>query len=90
LPAVEIVNLLESRLQGCGRSVSRKEITDAVQSSFASAWQRGNNAAPVQSVAKWPTINQSRQAAVIAENGGLADLWDISKPRIEDDSSLAR
>ena len=35
LPAVEIVALLESRVQGCGRHVSRKEITDAVQTRHA-------------------------------------------------------
>jgi hypothetical protein len=39
LPAPEIIALLESRVQGCGRHVSRKEITDAVQSALPCAWQ---------------------------------------------------
>jgi hypothetical protein len=38
LPAVEILNLLKSRVQGCGRHVSRKEIEDAVRNSFPCAW----------------------------------------------------
>jgi hypothetical protein len=50
LPAVEIIALLESRAQGCGRHVSRKEITDAVQNALACAWQPGSNAAPVPAV----------------------------------------
>ena len=49
LPAVEIVNLLENRVQGCGRHVSRKEIEDAVKNSIPCAWQPKGNAAPVQS-----------------------------------------
>jgi hypothetical protein len=37
LPAVAIIALLESRVQNCGRHVSRKEITDAVQNALACA-----------------------------------------------------
>jgi len=84
LPAVEIIALLESRVKDCGRHVSRKEITDAVQSSLATAWQPNGNTAPVQSVSKWPKVNQEQRAAILRDNGGLADLWEASKPRIED------
>ena len=84
LPAVEIVNLLENRVQGCGRHVSRKEIEDAVKNSMPCAWQPKGNAAPVQSAAKWPRVNQEQRAAILRDNGGLADLWELSKPRIED------
>jgi len=82
LPAVEIVALLESRVQGCGRHVSRKEITDAVQNALACAWMPGSNAAPAAS--KWPKVNQEQRAAILRDNGGLADLWEASKPCIED------
>ena len=82
LPAVEIVALLESRVQGCGRHVSRKEITDAVQNAWAYAWMPGSNAAPAAS--KWPKVNQEQRAAILRDNGGLADLWEASKPCIED------
>jgi hypothetical protein len=84
LPAGEIVTLLENRVQGCGRHVSRKEIEDAVKNALACAWQPRVNAAPVQSVAKWPGVNKEQREAIVRDNGGLADLWDESKPRIED------
>ena len=84
LPAGEIVNLMESRTQGCGRHVSRKEITDAVQNSLACAWQSRGNAAPVPSVSKWPGVNQEQWEAIVRAGGGLADLWELSPVRIED------
>src|SRR5208282_2266258 len=75
LPAVEIVNLLESHLANCGRRVSRKEIEDAVKNSISCAWQPKGHAAPVQSVSKWPKTNMEQRQAAIRDNGGLADLW---------------
>jgi hypothetical protein len=84
LPAGAIVNLLESRAQGCGRHISRKEIEDAVKNSIPCAWQPKGNTSPVQSAAKWPTVNQEQRAAILRDSGGLADLWELSKPRIED------
>ena len=87
LPAVEIIALLESRVKDCGRHVSRKEITDAVQNSLATAWQPNGNTAPVQSVSKWPTVNQEQRAAILRDGGGLADLWELSKPRLEDNAT---
>ena len=84
LPAVEIVALLESRVQGCGRHVSRKEITDAVQAAVLTAWQPNGNAAPVKAAAKWPGVNQEQRAAIIRDGDGLVDLWEASRVRIED------
>ena len=84
LPAPEIVALLESRVANCGRHVSRKEIEDAVRNALACAWQPRGNAAPAPSVAKWPGVNQEQREAIMRDNGGLADLWELSKPRIED------
>jgi hypothetical protein len=84
LPAPEIVTLLESRVTNCGRAVSRAEIISAVQNSVPCAWQPKGNAAPVQSAAKWPRVNQEQRTAILRDNGGLADLWELSKPRIED------
>jgi hypothetical protein len=83
LPAGEIITLLENRVQGCGRHVSRKEIEDAVKNSIPCAWQPKGNPAPVQSAAKWPKVNQKQREAIVRDNGGLADLWELSKPRIE-------
>jgi hypothetical protein len=84
LPAGEIVNMLENRVQGCGRCVSRKEIEEAVKNSISCAWQPRGKAASVQYVAKWPGVNREQRTAILRDNGGLADLWELSKPRIED------
>jgi hypothetical protein len=66
--------------------VSRAEIISAVQNSLPCAWQPKGNAAPVQSAARWPRINQEQREAIVRDNGGLADLWDLSRPRIEDNA----
>jgi hypothetical protein len=81
------VRLLESRVATCGRNVPRSEIVAAVQNALACAWQPNGNAAPVQSVSKWPGVNQERRAAVIREGGGLADLWEASPIRLEDNTA---
>jgi hypothetical protein len=83
LPAGEIVNLLESRVQDCGRHVSRKEIEDAVKNSIPCAWQPSQHTT-LKPAAKWPVVNQEQREAIIRDNGGLADLWELSRPRIED------
>jgi hypothetical protein len=86
LPAGEIVAMLENRVQSCGRNVSRKEIEDAVKSALACAWQPKGNAAPKPS-AKWPGVNQEQREAIVRDGGGLADLWELSKPRLEDNAA---
>jgi hypothetical protein len=84
LPSSDIVRLLEDRVANCGRHVSRKEIDDAVKNSISCAWQpRGVNAT-VQSVSKWPVVNTEQRAAIIHAGGGLADLLEASRIRIED------
>ena len=87
LPAVEIITLLEERTRNCGRHVSRKEIEDAVRNSLSSAWQpngKGATSMPTPHVSKWPPLNCERREAVIQQGGGLADLWELSNPRFED------
>jgi hypothetical protein len=32
----------------------------------------------------WPAVNHEQRESVIRAGGGLADLWEISRPRIED------
>jgi hypothetical protein len=83
LPAGEIVQLLESQIATCGRNVSRGEIVSAVQNSLPCAWQpaqRGNQ----KSGPKWPPMNEKQRAAIIRDNGGLVDLWELSPVRLED------
>jgi hypothetical protein len=80
----EIESLLTERTRNCGRHVSRQEILDAIRNSIDCAWQPTGNAAPVQSAKKWPDVNKEQREAIVRDNGGLADLWELSRPRIED------
>lgn len=84
LPAGEIVHLLETQVANCGRHVSRAEIVAAVQNALSCAWQPSGKAASAQAVSKWPTVNQEQREAIICDGGGLADLWELSPVRIED------
>lgn len=84
LPAGEIVALLESRVAMCGRVVTRKEILDAVQNSLACAWQPNQSTTRKPAYSKWPAVNQERREAITRDGGGLADLWELSPIRIED------
>jgi hypothetical protein len=83
LPAVEIVALLETRVANCGRPVPRHEIISAVQNSLASAWQPGQRTTATPT-AKWPSVNAEQHEAIIKDGGGLADLWELSPVRIDD------
>ncbi|MEI9962708.1 MAG: hypothetical protein WDM76_16810 [Limisphaerales bacterium] len=85
LPAVEIIALLEQKVALCGRTVSRKEISDAVQSSVSSAWQPSDNKTVlVKPKAKWPTVNLELRNSIVQQNGGLVELIESSRTRIDD------
>lgn len=83
LPAGEIVTLLEGQVAACGRTVTRKEIVDAVQSSLETAWQPSSHPA-VKAAPKWPSVNQEQRETIIRDGGGLADLWELSPIRLHD------
>ena len=36
--------------------------------------------------AKWPAVNHKRREAILGDGNGLADLWELSRPRIEDNN----
>jgi hypothetical protein len=76
--------LLESRVANCGRHVPRSEIVAAVQNALPCAWQPSGKAAPVKTMSKWPLLDTERREAVLRDGGGLADLWELSPVRIED------
>jgi hypothetical protein len=86
LPAVEIVALLEGLVRDCGRQVTRREITDAVQNALPCAWQPGSSAVPVPVTSKWPGVNREQREAIVRDGGGLADLWELSPVRIDDNA----
>lgn len=89
LPAMEIIQLLEGRVEGCGRAVSRKEIEDAVKNALPCAWQPRNHDAPAPVTAKWPAVNQEKREAIVRAGGGLADLWEASTLKLPDDLAYA-
>jgi hypothetical protein len=84
LPAGEIVDLLENCVANCGRFVPRREIISAVQNALSCAWQPGNPSQPIQVAPKWPSVNREQRTAIIRDGGNLCDLWELSKPRIDD------
>jgi len=84
LPAGEIVALLESRVVGCGRHVPRAEIISAVKNSMACAWQPKGSSMTMPA-SKWPCVNTTTRAAIVRGGSKLADLWEKSCPRLEDD-----
>jgi hypothetical protein len=84
--AGEIATLLETATANCGRHVPRNEILSAVQNSLSCAWQpRGAVPAwrPLEKT-PWPDVNASLVKDVCAGGHGLADLWEASPTRIED------
>lgn len=84
LPAGEIVRLLETQVANCGRHVPRSEIVAAVQNALVCAWRPSGKAGAVQTVSKWPVVNQEQREAILHDGCGLADLWEASPVRIED------
>jgi len=89
LPADEIVRLLENQVANCGRHVPHNEIVSAVQNSLAYAWQPRGNAVPFKAAAKWPTVNGKQREAIVKDGGGLADFWELSPVRIDDNHPRA-
>ena len=84
LPAGQIVQLLEERTRQVGRAVSQKEIADAVRNSLEAAWNPNGANAATKPVSTWPSVNAEQRSAIIRDGGGLADLWECSPIRIED------
>ncbi len=84
MPAPKIVALLDSRVQQCGRLVTRREIQEAVRDSMACAWQhQGGGRAQAVAAPKWPTLDEEHRAAITCEGAGVADLWEFSNPRVK-------
>jgi hypothetical protein len=88
MTAPEIVALLLARTANCGRPVTRAEVERAVANSLTHAWQpRGPSAGYTAPPArKWPVPDLARIEA-LAQGAGLADLWEASPIRLEDNES---
>src|SRR5262249_29451134 len=40
-----------------------------------------------QTKSKWPGVNTEQREAIIRDHGGLAELWELSRVRLEDNQS---
>ena len=85
MPAPEIMALLKERTRQCGRTMPDREIQEAVRDSMACAWQPRMDGAPAGVAApKWPALDMELREAIISDGVGVADLWEFSNPRLED------
>ncbi|MBA2434821.1 MAG: hypothetical protein H0V54_07015 [Chthoniobacterales bacterium] len=80
----EEINLL-LQAATAGERVKPGEIVRAVEHSRATAWRPGQVA--VETVAKWPSVNQEQRAAILRDGGGLVDLWEWSPVRLNDNEA---
>jgi hypothetical protein len=88
LPASEIIGLLEHRVAGCGRAVTRNEIVAAVQNSIQCAWEpRPGGFVATSPASKWPALNRERREAIVRDAGAIVDLSEASNPRVEDSAA---
>ncbi len=76
----EIVALLSAATAGHPLKVG--EIERAVRNSRSAAWSP-DQPAPAKPRATWPTVDSARREAAASE-GNLADLWEASPVRLED------
>lgn len=85
--ASELARLLSAACAGCGRAVMESEVRSAIINSRACAWEPNQrpflNAVP----AAWPGVDADRVKAITADGPGLADLWENSPVRFEDNVS---
>src|SRR5690606_14930782 len=83
----DIVSLLAATVEGCGRHVSRSEIVAAVRNSRACAWRpNGSGVVTAPARQEWPAVNRERREAIVAEGFELADLWESSPIRLDEDA----
>jgi len=86
-PAGQIVSMLEERTRTCGRHVPQREIVAAVQDALETAWQpTGKNCNIITVAPKWPAVNAEQVEAIVKDGPALADLWELSPVRFEDNA----
>jgi len=71
--------LIRSSSDGCERFVPDREIWDAINNAA------NNKLGAGLATPKWPEINHEQIEAITVNGGGLADLWEASPMRFEDD-----
>jgi hypothetical protein len=81
----DIVQLLAASVEGCGRHVPRSEIEAAVRNSLACAWRPDERGTPSAVPPRWPALNRDKRPRVTASGISLADLWEASPVRMDED-----
>jgi hypothetical protein len=83
MPASMAFDLLASATRDRGRNVPDRELRDAVSKAYstpaASLPYRGSIRAPK----RWPEPNPAAIRGIVANGGGLADLWEASPQRLD-------
>lgn len=82
----EIIALLSAACADCGRHVPAREIESAVDRAQGCAWQPTGRgfASPTAPTKTWPSLDAKARAAITTDGPGLADLWEASPVRVED------
>jgi hypothetical protein len=82
----EIAEALAAASFNCGRTISRREIEDAVRNSRKYAWAPGTNPRQNDQGFRryWPPRNNDKIRSIAQNGGGLCDLWEKSPRRFED------
>lgn len=75
---------LRDAVQGCGRRVDGREIVDAVRRAYGSVVP----SMQVRSASRWPAVNHSA-IRECEQAGGLADLWEASRVRLDSNTPRA-
>jgi len=80
----EIISLLRSVTDQCGRNVPEREILDAIRNSKPAGWraqlQHWESEYRVR-----PKVNQEQVEAVLSSGLGAVDLWEVSPVRLGTD-----
>lgn len=82
----DIEALLSANVATCGRTVTGKEIRDAIQNSRNAAWKPGESSAH-KTDDPWPVVDEGARASIIARGHLLVDLWEESPRRLKDNAS---
>ena len=79
----DIRSFLENAAVGCGRHISDREIDQALKNSQRDAYQFENE----YRVQPWSVLNQEKRKEALASGHGVANLWDLSPIRLEDNDA---
>jgi hypothetical protein len=80
----QIFRLLRASVNDCGRIVPDREIWDAINNSFMTAWRpHQSGAARHMAMPVWPPRNKEKIDNIVRAGGGLYDLWETSPIRSE-------